>query len=118
MDHKLQEQVALHRWAVIAEAANGTLTARERGALVRQIAARPHAHPDGSSRVYCRGTIDRWLRAWRKGGLEALKPAERSDTGIVRAHPELFAASAITAQRCNAISSCALPSMRLPPSCR
>jgi putative transposase len=91
MDHKLQEQVALHRWAVIAEAANGKLTARERGALVRQIAARPHAHPDGSSRVYCRGTIDRWLRAWRKGGLEALRPAERSDTGIVRAHPELFA---------------------------
>src|SRR5215467_6344774 len=91
MDHKLQEQVALHRWAVIAEAADQKLTARERGALVRQIAARAHAHPDGSSRVYSRGTIDRWLRAWRKGGLEALKPGERSDTGIVRAHPELFA---------------------------
>ena len=23
MDHRLQEQIALHRWAVIAEAANG-----------------------------------------------------------------------------------------------
>src|SRR5262249_33542200 len=91
MDHKEQEQIALHRWAVIAEAANGRLTARERGALVRQIAARSHAHPDGSSRTYCRGTIDRWLRAWRKGGLHALRPAARSDTGIVRAHPELFA---------------------------
>jgi putative transposase len=91
MDHKQQEQIALHRWAVIAEAAGGTLTARERGALVRQIAARPHAHPDGSQRAYSRGTIDRWLRAWRKGGLDALRPAERSDTGIVRAHPELFA---------------------------
>jgi len=91
MDHKEQEQIALHRWAVIAEAANGKLTARERGALVRQIAARPHAHPDGSSRTYSRQTIDRWLRAWRAGGLDALKPAERSDTGIVRAHPELFA---------------------------
>jgi putative transposase len=91
MDSKLQEQVALHRWAVIAEAANGQLTARERGALVRQIAARPHAHPDGSPRTYSRGTIDRWLRAWRAGGLDALRPAERSDTGVVRAHPELFA---------------------------
>jgi putative transposase len=39
-------------------------------------------------------TIDRWLRAWRAGGLDALKPAERSDTGIVRAHPELFAEAA------------------------
>ena len=94
MDHKEQEQVALHRWAVIAEAANGKLTARERGALVRQLAARPHAHPDGSSRRYSRVTIDRWLRAWRAGGLDALRPAERSDTGVVRAHPELFAEAA------------------------
>jgi putative transposase len=94
MDHKEQEQIALHRWAVIAEAASGKLTARERGALVRQLAARPHAHPDGSSRTYSRQTIDRWLRAWRVGGLDALKPAERSDTGIVRAHPELFAEAA------------------------
>ncbi len=91
MDSKQQEQIALHRWAVIAEAANGQLTARERGALARQIAARPHAHPDGSSRTYSRGTVDRWLRAWRQGGLVALRPAERSDTGAVRAHPELFA---------------------------
>ncbi len=91
MDHNEQEQVALHRWAVIAEAANGKPTARERGALVRQAAARPHAHPDGSSRTYSRVTIDRWLRAWREGGLDALRPAERSDTGTVRAHPELFA---------------------------
>jgi putative transposase len=90
MDHKEQEQVALHRWAVIAEAATARLTARERGALVRQVAARSHAHPDGSSRTYSRVTIDRWLRAWRAGGLDTLKPAERSDTGIVRAHPELF----------------------------
>lgn len=94
MDSRQQEQIALHRWAVIAEAANGKLTARERGALVRQIAARAHAHPDGWSRSYSRQTLDRWLRAWRAGGLDALKPAERSDTGVVRAHPELFAEAA------------------------
>ena len=63
MDHNEQEQIALHRWAVIAEAAGDKLTTRERGALVRQIAARAHRHPDGSSRSYSRGTIDRWLRA-------------------------------------------------------
>jgi len=94
MDHRQQEQIALHRWAVIAEAASGRLTAAERGALVRQIAARAHPHPDGSARRYSRGTIDRWLRAWRKGGLEALRPAPRADTGVVRAHPELFAEAA------------------------
>jgi putative transposase len=91
MDHKQQEQVALHRWAVIAEAAGENLAPAERGALVRQIAARSHTHPDGSSRTYARGTIDRWLRSWRRGGLEALRPSPRADTGVVRAHPELFA---------------------------
>ncbi|HEX8912792.1 MAG TPA: DDE-type integrase/transposase/recombinase [Humisphaera sp.] len=91
MDHREQEQVALHRWAVIAEATAPGLTPAERGALVRQIAGRSHAHPDGSSRSYSRGTVDRWIRAWRAGGLEALRPAERSDAGTVRAHPELFA---------------------------
>ena len=94
MDHKGQEEIALHRWAVIAEAASDRLTAAERGALVRQIAARAHMHPDGSSRAYSRGTIDRWLRAWRKGGLDALKPSPRADTGVARAHPELFAEAA------------------------
>ena len=94
MDNRQQEQIALHRWAVIAEAASGRLTAAERGVLVRQIAARAHTHPDGSSRRYSRGTIDRWIRAWRSGGLEALRPSPRADTGAVRAHPELFAEAA------------------------
>jgi hypothetical protein len=31
MDHRQQEDVALHRWAVIAEVASDRLTAAERG---------------------------------------------------------------------------------------
>ena len=34
------------------------------------------------------------MRAWRAGGLDALKPSARADTGAVRAHPELFAEAA------------------------
>ena len=89
MDNDMAEQVALHRWAVMAEASGDRLSPAERGALVRVIAGRPHAHPDGSSRRYSRGTIDRWIRAYRAGGLEALRPSPRSDVGTVRAHPEL-----------------------------
>ena len=91
-DH--QEQVALHRWAVIAEATSDRLSPQERGAVVRQIAAGTHASPDGSDRRYSRATIDRWIRAWRSGGLDALKPTQRADTGAVRAHPELFGEAA------------------------
>jgi transposase len=89
MDDDTAQAVALHPWAVIAEATSDRLEAQERGALVRAISARPHTHPDGSVRRYSRATIDRWIRAWRRGGLEALKPETRSDTGAVRAHPEL-----------------------------
>jgi putative transposase len=94
MDEKTRQEIALHRWAVIAEAANPRLSAGERGAVVRQVTARQHAHPDGTMRRYSRGTIDRWLRAWRAGGAGALRPAARSDTGTARAHPELFAEAA------------------------
>jgi type II secretory pathway predicted ATPase ExeA/transposase len=94
MDEKMRQEIALHRWAVIAEAANGRLSGGERGAVVRAIAAREHAHPDGTARRYSRGTIDRWLRAWRAGGIDGLRPSPRSDTGKVRAMPELFAEAA------------------------
>ena len=89
MDRDMAEAIGLHRWAVIAEATAQRLTPPERGALVRAIAGRSHDHPDGSARRYARGTIDRWIRAWRAGGLEALRPSPRSDTGTFRAHPEL-----------------------------
>ena len=32
-------------------------------------------HPDGCERRYSRATIDRWVRAWRAGGLDALDPS-------------------------------------------
>jgi putative transposase len=89
MDDDLAEKIALHRFSVIAEAVNERLSASERGVAVRAAAARRHSHPDGAERRYSRGTIDRWLRSWRAGGLEALKPSPRADAGTVRAHPEL-----------------------------
>jgi putative transposase len=90
MDKDMAEAVALHRWGVIAEAANAGLTKAQRGAVVRAIARRDHAHPDGTTRRYSRNTIDRWVRDWRAGGLDALRPSPRADVGMVRARPELF----------------------------
>jgi putative transposase len=83
------EKVAMHRFAVIAEATHARLSSTERGLRVRWIAERIHAHPDGSERIYSRTTIDRWLRAWRRDGLEGLRPRTRADAGTVRSHPEL-----------------------------
>ena len=84
------EAVALRRYALIAEAANPRLTPRERGQLVREVAARVHEHPDGGPWVVSRTTLDRWLRWYQERGFEGLKPQPRLDTGVVRRHPELF----------------------------
>ena len=90
MDDDMAGAIALHRWAVITEGANPKLSGAERGAVVRAIAAAAHTHPDGAERRYGRSTIDRWIRDYRAGGLAALRPRPRSDTGLVRARPELF----------------------------
>ena len=84
------ETVALFRFQVIAEATNPRLTPAERGALVRHLARQRHLQPDGSTRVYARGTLDRWLRAYRAQGLEGLRPQSRADLGSVRHHPALL----------------------------
>lgn len=90
MPEEHDDALALHRWAVIAEAANPRLNPLERGMLVRAIAARNHVHPDGTERRYSRNTIDRWLRGCKAQGLNGLKPTKRSDSGAVRKMPELF----------------------------
>jgi putative transposase len=67
----------LFRWRIVGEAADVSLSARERGALVRALAAREHLAPDGRWIRVSRNTLDRWIRAYREGGFEALVPAPR-----------------------------------------
>ncbi|MGH8996201.1 MAG: DDE-type integrase/transposase/recombinase [Acidimicrobiales bacterium] len=71
-------EVALFRYALIREAADPALSTRQRGRLVREVAAGPHAHPDGAEITVGRSTLDDWIRAWRAGGFEALKPKPRA----------------------------------------
>ncbi len=88
------EQVALFRYRVIAEPANPRLGPAERGRIVRALAAQTHPHPDGTMRAFARGTLDRWIAAYQARGLDGLRPAKRSDAGVVRRHPELLAEAA------------------------
>ena len=70
--------VALFRYSLIREAADPALTKAERGQLVRALAARDHTGPRGERVRVARNSIDRWIRAWRAGGFEALVPASRA----------------------------------------
>lgn len=73
-----QRDVALFRYSLIREAADPALTGRERGELVREVAARDHAGPGGRRVRVARNTVDRWIRTYRAGGFEALAPAVRN----------------------------------------
>ena len=53
------------------------LSPRQRGRLVRDLAARTHVGPDGRPRRVGRSTLDRWVVAYRTGGFDALVPAAR-----------------------------------------
>src|SRR6201993_3611672 len=69
--------VGLFRYMLIREAADPALTTRQRGAMVREIAAREHAGPSGEPVRVTRWTLDVWIRAWRHGGFDALVPSPR-----------------------------------------
>ncbi len=69
--------VGLFRYSVVREAADPKLSARQRGLLVRTLAAGDHLGPDGTRVRVSRNTLDRWIRAYRAGGFEALVPGGR-----------------------------------------
>jgi putative transposase len=76
MDWRQEE--ALWRYSLIREPADASLSCGERGALVRLLAARLHAHPSGELRSVGRSTLDDWIRAYRTGGFAALAPRQRA----------------------------------------
>jgi len=86
--HAKRQAVALFRYALVREAADPALAARERGVLVRDLAERDHLGPDGQRVRVSRPTLDRWVRAWREGGFAALLPDPR--VGVPRTPAELL----------------------------
>jgi putative transposase len=72
--------IGLFRYQLIREAADPQLSPKARGRLVRQIAAREHLDPSGRCVRVSRDTLDRWIRAWRSGGFDALVPSPRQSS--------------------------------------
>lgn len=70
-------KIALFRYQLVRDLADPELTARQRGRMVRELAGQTHTDPFGKQVRYSRDTLDRWIRAWRRGGFEALVPTPR-----------------------------------------
>jgi putative transposase len=81
------QEIGLFRWQIVGEATDVSLSARERGRLVRALAEREHLAPDGRWVRVGRNTLDRWIRAYREGGFDGLVPAPRR---VANGTPELL----------------------------
>ena len=71
------QAIGLFRYQLIREVADPTHSTKERGRLVRAIAAQEHTDPCGRRVRVSRQTLDRWIRDWRAGGFDALVPNPR-----------------------------------------
>jgi putative transposase len=84
--------VGLFRYMLIREAADPALTSRQRGVMVRELAAREHADASGRPVRLTRWTLDRWIRLWKEKGFDALVPDPRQSQP--RTPPEVMALAA------------------------
>ena len=76
------EEVALFRLGLLGQVVSRSLTRGELAAELRRISRLHVRPPDGdTTRSYSPPTLERWLYAFKKGGLAALAPRARSDRG-------------------------------------
>jgi putative transposase len=87
MEEKLAEQIALFRYGVIADLVH--LEPGRRGLYGRlaEKAERHYSIPASSRTRVAVTTMRDWLRNYRRGGFDALKPKARGDLGQVRSLP-------------------------------
>lgn len=76
------EKIALFRYQLIRDAADESVTTRQRGPMVRALAEKTHPGPFGGTVTVSKDTIDRWIRLWRRGGFDALKPQGRTQGAV------------------------------------
>jgi putative transposase len=77
MGEDRRREIGLFRYALIRDAADPALSKAERGRLVGALCEREHVGSDGRLVRVGRTTLDRWIRAYRAGGFEALVPRPR-----------------------------------------
>jgi transposase InsO family protein len=83
--HDLSERVALFRHRLIAQLLPEDLTARQRQQTIERIVAADHQIPGSLRTRVAESTLRDWLRDYRVGGFDALKPKRRIDAGHPRA---------------------------------
>lgn len=91
-DPQSVQNMAIFKFSLIAPVIQGTLSEPSAMAYYRRVTEEPLTRPDGSQFHYNPKTLEKWAEQYKKGGLEALVPKERSDKGSVRVIPQEAAA--------------------------
>lgn len=89
MDDKTKQDIALFRHAVLGALVGAELEHGDLVELCREAAERRWEFPDGSVGEISARTIEGWYYAYKKGGLSALRPEDRSDLGVTDIRAEL-----------------------------
>src|SRR5512135_732182 len=87
----LDTEIALFRYGLIAQIIHDPPPGGRQEALLRAIAAKTYTIP-GSTRSHLSiTTLRRYLKTYRSGGFDALRPHPRCDNGVPRAFaPEVL----------------------------
>lgn len=88
MTEEQLQLIANFRYGVIAPMVVQPLARGEQARMLREIAGREYKVPFSKKTKVGERALERWLSLYRKGGLEALKPKERSDSGSSRSMPD------------------------------
>ena len=90
-DEEVRQAVALFRYGVIAELAHRPVGEPGTGERLREMAARTYAIPGSGRPRIAASTLRDWVRLYREGGFEALRPKPRADRGRPRRLPAAVA---------------------------
>lgn len=82
-----RDEVALFRYGLIADLVHADPGERGTYARLKEKASRSYAIPGSRRSRVATETLRGWLRDWRRGGFEALRPKPRADQGRARAIP-------------------------------
>jgi len=79
MNEQQRQAIANFRYGLIAPLVSRRLEVGEQAALMKEIASHEYSAPDGGQKKVSMRTLERYVRAYREGGWEALLPAPRAD---------------------------------------
>jgi len=93
--YELNTEIALFRYGLIAQLIHDPPAKGQQETQLRALAAKTYQRPGSSRTRVSLSALRRYLKAYRAGGFDALRPAGRPDAGTPRAFPPEVLAKAI-----------------------